>query len=144
VKLAHGAVALLIFALALGTAGAASAAEPAPLEVVAELVDIPGKLPPDDLYDYAFAMKYRVTGGSLDKQEILVLHYKPRQARADITDKMKPFVKGPVKRFKKGDVHKLVLTPMSDKIFTGAVVDEYFAADRKSARYWCLEANPSS
>ena len=29
----------------------------APVEVTAKLVEIPAKLPPDDLYDYAFVMQ---------------------------------------------------------------------------------------
>src|SRR5262245_17959343 len=44
--------------------------------VTAKLVEIPSKPPPDELYDYAFVMRYEVIGGPLDKQSILVAHYK--------------------------------------------------------------------
>src|SRR5580765_5570903 len=46
------------------------------ITVTAKLVEIPSKPPPDELYDYAFVMRYEVIGGPLDKQSILVAHYK--------------------------------------------------------------------
>ena len=113
------------------------------IPVTAKLVEVPGKMPPDDLYDYAFVMKYQVTGGGkLEKQTILVAHYKPRQPRAKIKDKMKPFVAGTVRSFNVGDVHKLELAADLKMIWKGPLVDEYAAADRKSVRYWCLKADP--
>ena len=33
------------------------------VSVTAKLVEIPSKLPPDDLYDYAYVMRYRCTAG---------------------------------------------------------------------------------
>jgi hypothetical protein len=121
-------------------------AQPAPGDVItvtAKLVEIPSKLPPDDLYDYAYVMRYQVQGGPMDKAFILVAHYKPRQARAKIKDKMKEFVTGKVRNFNQGDVHKLKLTPDLKKIWKGALTDEYAATDRQSVRYWCLEADPA-
>jgi hypothetical protein len=112
-------------------------------ELTAKLVDIPSKFPPDDLYDYAFVMKYEVTDGTLKGQTIYVAHYKPRQKRKKIKDKMKDFVSGKLKKFKVGDSHKMTLDPALDKIWQGAVVDDYFATDRKSTRYWCLKVDPA-
>jgi len=148
------------FAMSLGAAGAvlvatsllttaARAADPAPapvsapLTVTAKLVEIPSKFPPDDLYDYAYVMRYEVQGGPLDKQSIFVAHYKPRQPRAKIKDTMKASVAGKLRSFSKGDVHKLKLDPNLKKIWTGALVDEFAATDRKSVRYWALEADPA-
>lgn len=110
-------------------------------EVTAKLVKIPGKMPPDELYDYAFVMKYEVVGGKLDKQTLYVAHYKPRQPRDKITDKMKKHVKGSLKRFTEGDLHKMLLAPKIKKVWRGAVVDELFATDRKSPRYFCLRVD---
>jgi hypothetical protein len=121
-----------------------SAADP-PAEaitVTAKLAEIPSKFPPDDLYDYAYVMRYEVQGGPLDKQSIFVAHYKPRQARAKIKDKMKDVVKGKLRSFSQGDVHKLKLEPNLKKVWTGALVDEFAATDRKSVRYFALEADP--
>jgi hypothetical protein len=33
------------------------------------------------------------------------------------------------------------LTPQLEKVWKDAVVDEYFATDRKSTRYWCLKVD---
>jgi hypothetical protein len=113
------------------------------IEVTAELTEIPSKFPPDDLYDYAYVMKYKVSGGDLDGKEILVAHYKPRRARKKIKDKMKKHVGGKLKRFKVGDKHKMELDPDLQKIWQGAVIDDFFASDRKSTRYWCLKVDPA-
>lgn len=112
-------------------------------EVTAKLVKIPGKFPPDELYDYAFVMQYKVVEGKLKGKKVFVAHYKPRRARAKIKDKMKKYVGGKLKRFKEGDLHKLVLAPKMRKIWKGDIIDEFFATDRKSKRYWCLQADPA-
>jgi hypothetical protein len=114
----------------------------AAITVTAKLVEIPSKLPPDDLYDYAYVMRYEVIGGPMDKTSILVAHYKPLQPRAKIKDKMKEYVGGKLRSFSAGDTHKLKLSPDLKKIWKGPLVDEYAATDRKSIRYWCLEADP--
>lgn len=118
-------------------------AEAPPVEVTAKLVEIPSKMPPDDLYDYAYVMRYQVQGGPLDKQFVLVAHYKPLQPRSKIKDKMKDRVGGKLRSFTQGDVHKLKLSPDLKTIWKGALVDEYSATDRKSTRYWCLQADPA-
>ena len=121
----------------------ASADAPAgPTVVTAKLVEIPSKFPPDDLYDYAYVMRYQVVGGASDGQSLLVAHYKPRQMRSKIKDKMKPYVGGKVRSFSVGDIHRLKLSPDLKKIWSGALVDEFSATDRKTVRYWCLEAVP--
>jgi len=129
-------------------ASALSAGEPAgkpdtTIEVSARLVDIPGRFPADDLYDYAYVMQYQVQGGELDKQKIYVAHYKPRRARDKLDDGMKKIVGGSLKRFEVNAVHRMVLTPKMRKVWKGAVVDEYFDSDRKSKRYFCLKVDPA-
>ena len=138
---------LSCFALIL-CASAAQAGEPAgapasTIEVTARLQKIPGKFPADELYDYAYVMQYQVEGGAMDKQNILVAHYKPRRARNEIDDNMKKIVGGSLKRFDVGALHRLTLTPDMRKVWKGAVVDEFFDADRKSKRYFCLKADPA-
>jgi hypothetical protein len=127
--------------IGLLTASICLAGEPQTIQVTAKLVEIPSKFPPDDLYDYAYVMKYQVTEGSLANQIIYVAHYKPRRARDQIEDKMKPYVGGTLKRFKVGDVHQMTLNPKLDAVWTGAVEDRYFNADRNSIRYWCLKVD---
>jgi hypothetical protein len=133
-------MAALAAVLAAVTVTAAAAAAAAPVVVSAKLVEIPSKFPPDDLYDYAYVMRYEVIGGPMDKQSVLVAHYKPRQPRSKIKDGMKAHVAGKLRNFVKGDVHKL--DPELKKIWSGALVDEFAATDRKSVRYWALEADP--
>lgn len=111
--------------------------------VTARLSKIEGTFPPNDLYDYAFVMKYVVVGGKLSGKELYVAHYKPRLARSEIKGKMKKYVRGTLKRFKAGAMHLLLLAPQLKKIWRGAIVDEYFARDRKSKRYWCLQVDLS-
>jgi len=134
-----GSFAILYLACSLSIAGEKGST----IDLTAKLIDIPGKFPADDLYDYAYVMKYKVIGGKLDGQEILVVHYKPRRARNKIKDQMQKFVSGKLKRFKEGDRHSLTLDPELDKIWQGTVIDDFFATDRKSIRYWCLKADPA-
>jgi hypothetical protein len=130
--------------LALGVVSVAQRANAAPnVEVTAKLVEIPSKMPPDDLYDYAYVMRYQVQGGELDKQFILVAHYKPLVPRSKIKDKMKDQVGGKLRSFNQGDVHKLKLAGDLKAIWKGALVDEYAATDHKSVRYWCLQVDPA-
>jgi hypothetical protein len=129
--------------LTLVTRPPARADDAAVVSVTAKLVEVPSKPPPDDLYDYAFVMRYEVIGGPLDKSSILVAHYKPLVPRSKIKDKMKPYVAGKLRSFVQGDVHKLKLSPDLKKIWKGALVDDFAATDHKSVRYWCLEADPT-
>jgi hypothetical protein len=134
---------LACVALAASGVSLSAHAEAPSLDVTAKLVEIPSKLPPDDLYDYAYVMRYQVQGGPLDKQFILVAHYKPLLPRSKIKDKMKAQVSGKLRSFNQGDVHKLKLSPELKAIWKGALVDEYAATDHKSVRYWCLQADPA-
>jgi hypothetical protein len=139
----RGAFLSLLAAATLGVTRLALADNATPVEVTAKLLEIPSKMPPDDLYDYAYVMRYQVHGGPLDKQFILVAHYKPLVPRSKIKDKMKAQVGGKLRSFNQGDVHKLKLTPDLKAVWKGALVDEYAATDQKSVRYWCLQADPA-
>jgi hypothetical protein len=110
------------------------------LEVKARLLEVPGKPPPNDLYDYAYVMKYKVEGGALDGQTLLVAHFNPRQARAKVRDDMKKWVAGSLSRFNVGDLHQLLLSPHLGKIWNDAIEDHY-DVDMKTTRYWCLKVD---
>ena len=139
----RGAFLSLLAVATLGVTKLAEADNASPLEVTAKLLEIPSKMPPDDLYDYAYVMRYEVIGGPLDKREILVAHYKPLLPRSKIKDKMKAQVGGKLRSFNQGDVHKLKLAVDLKAIWKGALVDEYAATDHKSVRYWCLQVDPA-
>ena len=133
----------LLLAAALSSVAAPAYSEATGvLAVTAKLVEIPSKPPPDDLYDYAYVMRYQVIGGALDKTSILVAHYRPLVPRTKITGKMKAFVAGKLRSFVQGDVHKMKLSSDLRQVWKGELVDDFEATDRKSVRYWCLEADP--
>ena len=130
-------------ALLVPSRGLTEGDPPGTITVTAKLVEIPSKPPPDDLYDYAFVMRYEVIGGPLDKTSILVAHYKPTVPRSKIKDKMKAYVGGKLRSFVVGDIHKMKLSPDLKKIWKGPLTDDFSATDRKSIRYWCLSVDPA-
>jgi hypothetical protein len=111
------------------------------LVLIARLAEIPGSFPANDLYNYAYVMKYqvvKVVQGTYADADILVGHYNPRIARNEIKDEQDAKVGGDVTSFQVGDVHYLVLSQL-DGIWTGAVEDDYFK--EKRPRYWASWAD---
>ena len=112
------------------------------LIVIARLIEIPGKFPPNDLYNYVYIMKYRimkVLKGTYPAQEILVGHYNPLIPRPQVKDKMTPFTGGNIARFETGAKHKLVLVKPIERIWKDAVEDDY--ADSDLDKYYALKAD---
>lgn len=112
------------------------------LIVTARVVEIPGKFPPNDLYNYVYIMKYRVLSvvkGKYDGQDILVGHYNPLVARAQVKDNMDKLVNGDVTKFEVGGKHKLVLVTPIEKVWKDAVEDEYFDSDLP--KYFAVKAD---
>lgn len=112
------------------------------LIVEARLIEIPGTMPPNDLYNYVYILKYKVIKviqGKLDSKEILVGQYNPLQARNAIHDKMDSKVDGNTRYFKAGAKHTLTLTQPLTTIWNEAVEDEYF--DDDSIRYFALKTD---
>jgi hypothetical protein len=112
------------------------------LKIVARLIEIPGKFPSNDLYNYVFIMKYRVNKilkGSYTKKEILIGHYNPLFSRDRIKDKMAEMVHGNVKRFEVNATHMLTLIRPIDRIWKDAVEDDYTDSDLES--YFAIEAD---
>lgn len=109
------------------------------LTVEGKLSEIPGKMPSNDLYNYVYVLKYKVTkvvDGKFDGKEILVGVYNPLVARGQVKDKMADKSKGDVRAFKVGDKHTLKLVKLEGN-YDGAVEDEYF--DDESERYLAVE-----
>ena len=111
------------------------------LALTAELDEIAGQFPANDLYNYAYVMKYKVIKvlqGTYADSVILVAHYNPKLAREEVKDEQDAKVGGGLKSFQAGDAHYLVLDPL-DGVWTGAVEDDYFKDKRP--RYWALWAD---
>jgi hypothetical protein len=106
------------------------------LVLVGTLQALPGALPANDLYKYAYVMKYTVdtvVEGVFEGKEILVGQYDPRTPRAAIADDQKGLVGGNVAGFQEGDRHYLVLRPL-DSAWTGAIEDGYIR--ETTPRWW--------
>jgi hypothetical protein len=114
------------------------------LVITGRLIEIAGKMPPNDLYNYVFIFKYRlvkVEKGAFTGQEILVGVYNPLIPRAQIKDKMAPFAKGDVAKFEMGAVQKLTLVKPIEKVWKDAVEDNYM--DSEEDKYYALRVDVS-
>jgi hypothetical protein len=114
------------------------------LEIVGKLIEIPGKFPPNDLYNYVYITKYKVVKvikGAYTGQEILVGHYNPLFPRNGIKDKMAPLVHGTVDKIEVNARHRLVLIAPISSVWTDAVEDEY--SDSDMVKYFALRTDIS-
>ena len=114
-------------------------------EVTAELLAIPGEFSPNDLYNYAYVLKYRVLtvhrGQVKQGKEILVAHYNPLKPRASAQDENSGKLGGNLEKFRAADVHRMALEAPLDQHWMGGVIDKYF--DQKGMRYWAVWTNKS-
>jgi hypothetical protein len=114
-------------------------------EVTAQLVEIPGKFPPNDLYNYAYVLKYRVLKvhrGQVPAQQIFVGQYNPLKPRATVEDDGSGKVGGHLDAFRAGDVHRMALDAPLDQFWMGGIIDKYF--NQKGVRYWAVWTNPGT
>lgn len=115
------------------------------IEVSAQLVEIPGAFPPNDLYNYAYVLKYRVLKvhrGQVGEKEILVGQYNPLKPRAAVQDDGSGKVGGRLDAFRAGEVHRMALDAPLDQFWMGGIIDKYF--ERKGVRYWAVWTNPGT
>ena len=114
-------------------------------EVTAQLTEIPGPFPSNDLYNYVYVFKYRVLSvhrGTIPAGDILVGQYNPLKARRQAQDDVSGKVGGHVETFRAGDVHRIALEVPLDQFWMGGVVDKYF--NEKGTRYWAVWTNPGA
>ncbi|HZT31025.1 MAG TPA: hypothetical protein VFA33_14145 [Bryobacteraceae bacterium] len=115
------------------------------VEVTAQVEEIPGAFPPNDLYNYAYVLKYRVLKvhrGQLPGQEILVAQYNPLKPRTTVADDVSGKVGGHVEAFRAGDIHRMALAAPVDQFWMGGIIDKYF--QQPGVRYWAIWTNPGS
>jgi hypothetical protein len=111
------------------------------LVVTARLVEIPGRFPPNDAYNYVYVMKYRVISvesGEYSEKDLYVGHYNPLIPRKLIKDDLDPFVDGTVESFSVGAKQRLVLVEPIDK-FYDQKEDEYY--DTELPKYFAVQAD---
>jgi len=111
-------------------------------EVTGRLLEIPGEFPPNDLYNYAYVLKYRVLEvhrGKVDGEEIFVGHYNPLKPRSGVQDEVSGKVGGKLKTFKAGETHRVALEWPLDQHWMGGIIDKYFG--QPGVRYWAVWTN---
>ncbi len=112
-------------------------------EVTAQLQAIPGEFPPNDLYNYAYVLKYRVLtvhrGQLKPGEDIFVAHYNPLKPRSSAQDELSGKLGGNLDKFRSQDVHRMALEAPLDQHWMGGVIDKYF--DQKGVRYWAVWTN---
>jgi hypothetical protein len=112
------------------------------LIIMARLDEIPGKFPPNDLYNYVFIMKYRVVEvlkGTYVPKEILVGHYNPLIPRKQLKGPMAKLVKGDISVFEVNTLHTLVLIKPIEGVWKDAVEDDYPDSDME--KYFAVKAD---
>jgi len=114
-------------------------------EVTAQVVEIPGQFPPNDLYNYVYVLKYRVLKvhrGQIPQGEIFVGQYNPLKPRDRVQDDVSGKVGGHVDAFRAGDVHRMALASPLDQFWMGGIIDKYF--NQSGSRYWAIWTNPGA
>ena len=114
------------------------------VEVTAKLVDIAGAFPPNDLYDYAYVMKYEIVKAHRGQASgtILVGQYNPLKKRAEAADERSGEIGGNVTRFRTGDLHRLALDVPIDNFCMAGIVNEYAEKEPGDAPiYWAVWTN---
>ena len=109
------------------------------MEVTAQLTEIPGPLPSNDLYNYAYVFKYKVLQvhrGKVEGDTIFVGQYNPLKPRAKAADQDSGKVGGDVEQFHAGDTHRMALEAPLDQQWMGGIIDKYF--EQKGPRYWAI------
>ena len=139
-----GIITLCLLAVSCGSPPAADreVATLGTTEVSAQLLEIPGAFPANDLYNYAYVMKYRVVSvhrGQLEGNEILIAHYNPLKARSKAHDEFSGSLGGHLQRFRAGDIHRMALQSPLDQYWMGGVIDKYYK--EKGKRYWAVWTN---
>ena len=108
-------------------------------EITAQLTEIPGPFPPNDLYNYAYVLKYKtlkVHRGQPDSETIYIAHYNPLKPRAKAGDQDAGKIGGDIDQFRAGDTHRLALAAPLDQHYMGGIIDKYF--EQKGTRYWAI------
>ncbi|MCL4217061.1 MAG: hypothetical protein KJ052_08680 [Candidatus Hydrogenedentes bacterium] len=112
------------------------------LEVTAKLVDIPGEFPSNDLYDYAYVMKYELveTHRGTTPETLYVGHYNPLKPRNEAADARADDVGGNVTEFRVGDVHRMALEVPIDDYCMAGIINKY-AEQVHEPIYWAVWTN---
>jgi len=140
---------LVVFPVGCGAPAPTDGADPkvttmGTIEVTAKLVDIPGTFPPNDMYDYAYVMKYEIVQVHRGEASgtIFVGQYNPLKKRAEAADERSGEIGGNIVRFRTGDLHRLALDVPIDNFCMAGIVNEYAeTAPSDAPVYWAVWTN---
>jgi len=113
------------------------------IEVTAELLEIPGEIRNDPLYDYAHVMKYRVLTihrGALEEETLYVGQYNPAKSRSAAADARVVEIGGNLTQFRVGDIHRMALEVPIDDYYMGGIINKYFG-QVDDPIYWAVWTN---
>jgi len=113
------------------------------LEVSAQLVEIRGEFPPNNLYDYVYVLKYKILEthrGKAEGETLLVAQYNPLKPRSEAADPKAKDIGGTLKRFKAGEVHRLALEVPLDDYYMGPMINKYHE-ESTGPIYWAVWTN---
>ncbi|MBN1509751.1 MAG: hypothetical protein JW955_23085 [Sedimentisphaerales bacterium] len=113
------------------------------IEVTAQLVEIPGEVRNDPLYDYAHVMKYKllqIHRGEVNKETMYIGHYNPAKPRDKAADARVQQIGGNVKQFRVGDIHRMALEVPIDDYYMGGIINKYFGQVNEPV-YWAIWTN---
>ncbi|HAK95403.1 MAG TPA: hypothetical protein DCM87_10455 [Planctomycetes bacterium] len=113
------------------------------VEVTAELLEIPGEIRNDPMYDYAHVMQYRVLAvhrGQVGKDVIYVGQYNPAKPRDAAADARAGRIGGNLRQFRAGDVHRMAMEVPIDDHYMGGIINRYFGQTEEPV-YWALWTN---
>lgn len=113
------------------------------VEVTAQLIEIRGEFPPNNLYDYVYVLKYKVLEihrGQVEGETLLVGQYNPLKPRAEAADPKAKGIGGNLRRFKAGECHRLALEVPLDDYYMGPMINKYHG-ESAGAIYWAVWTN---
>ncbi|MHC4394285.1 MAG: hypothetical protein ACYS1A_01395 [Planctomycetota bacterium] len=113
------------------------------IEVIAQLVEIKGRLIDDPMYDYAHVMKYKVLEvcrGKVDEETLYIAHYNPAKPRVAVADARVSEIGGTLRRFRPADIHRMALEVPVDDYYMGGIINKYFG-EKTGPIYWAVWTN---
>jgi hypothetical protein len=112
------------------------------IEVTAKLVDVAGEFPPNDLYDYAYVLKYEVLEAHRGEapKTLYVGQYNPLKLRSEAADIRSGEIGGTATTFRVGDIQRMALEVPIDDYCMAGIINKY-AEQTQEPIYWAVWTN---
>ncbi|MDP6115835.1 MAG: hypothetical protein QF437_02310 [Planctomycetota bacterium] len=113
-------------------------------EVTAKLVEIPGRLPDPEQFDYTYVLKYEVQEvhrGEIAAKEIFVGHFNPPDPRYMAANKKISGIGGNLREFVSGHSHRMALDLPLEEFSAGIPLINEYGEKTKGPIYWAVWTN---